>query len=87
MNVIGYSYHDNDMHYFTLDFHREFQAWETMLKIPIINCNNQKEYLYIETDTFDVVLYDCREYRMMKHEDYDVLKEIMSTLFAIECLK
>ena len=87
MNVIGYRYHENDMHYFTLDFQREFKELKTMLKIPIINSNNHKEYLYIETDTFDTVLYDGREYCMMKQEDYDVLKQIMSTLFALESLK
>ena len=87
MNVIGYRYHENDMHYYMLDFRREFKAWESMLKVPVINNEYKKEYLYLEPDTFDVILYDGREYRLMKHEDYDVLKEIMSTLFAIENLK
>jgi hypothetical protein len=75
------------MHYFMLDFHREFQARETMLKVPVINNEYKKEYLYLESDTFDVVLYDGREYCLLKPEDYDVLKEIFSTLFAIESLK
>lgn len=87
MNVIGYRYHENDMHYFMLDFRREFQARESMLKVPVINNEYKKEYLYLEPDTFDVVLYDGREYRLMNQEDYDVLKEIFSTLFAIESLK
>ena len=87
MNVIGYGYHENDMHYFMLDFRREFQARESMLKVPVINNEYKKEYLYLESDTFDVVLYDGREYCLLKQEDYDVLKEIFSTLFAIESLK
>lgn len=87
MNVIGYRYHENDMHYFMLDFRREFQARESMLKVPVINNEYKKEYLYLESDTFDVVLYDGREYCLLKPEDYDVLKEIFSTLFAIESLK
>lgn len=87
MNVIGYRYHENDMHYFTLDFQREFKAQELMLKIPVIDDENQHRNLYIETDTFETVLYDGREYEMLKQEDYAILKEIMSTLFAIESLK
>jgi len=75
------------MHYFMLDFRREFQARESMLKVPVINNEYKKEYLYLESDTFDVVLYDGREYCLLKQEDYDVLKEIFSTLFAIESLK
>ena len=87
MNLIGYRYHENDMHYFMLDFRREFKARESMLRVPVINYEYKKEYLYLEPGTFDIVLYDNREYRMVKQEDYDVLKEIMSTLFAIESLK
>lgn len=87
MNVIGYRYHENDMHYFMLDFRREFQARESMLKVPVINNEYKKEYLYLESDTFETVLYDGREYCLLKQEDYDVLKEIFSTLFAIESLK
>ena len=70
-----------------LDFRREFKARESMLVVPVINNEYKKEYLYLEPDTFDVILYDGREYHMMKQEDYVVLKEIMSTLFAIESLK
>lgn len=87
MNVIGYRYHENDMYYFMLDFRREFQARESMLKVPVINNEYKKEYLYLERDTFDNILYDGREYCLLKQEDYDVLKEIFSTLFAIESLK
>jgi hypothetical protein len=87
MNVIGYRYHENDMHYFMLDFRREFQARESMLKVPVINNENKREYLYLEHDTFDNILYDGREYCLLKEEDYEVLKEIFSTLFAIESLK
>ena len=87
MNVIGYRYHENDMYYFMLDFRREFQARESMLKVPVINNEYKKEYLYLEQDTFETVLYDGREYCLLKQEDYDVLKEIFSTLFAIESLK
>ena len=86
MNVIGYRYHENDMHYFMLDFRREFQVRESMLKVPVINNEYKKEYLYLEKDTFDNILYDGREYCLLKQEDYDVLKEIMTTLFAIESL-
>jgi hypothetical protein len=75
------------MHYFMLDFRREFKARESMLVVPVINNEYKKEYLYLESDTFDVVLYDGREYCLLKPEDYDVLKEIFSTLFAIESLK
>lgn len=87
MNVIGYRYHENEMHYFMLDFRREFQAREFMLKVPVIDNENQHRNLYIENDTFETVLYDGREYEMLKQEDYEVLKEIFSTLFAIESLK
>jgi hypothetical protein len=87
MNVIGYRYHENDMHYYMLDFRREFKVRESMLVVPVINNENKREYLYLEKDTFDNILYDCREYCLLKPEDYDVLKEIMSTLFAIESLK
>jgi hypothetical protein len=87
MNVIGYRYHENDMVYFMLDFKREFKAQELMLKIPVIDNENQHRNLYIENDTFETVLYDGREYEMLKQEDYAILKEIMSTLFAIESLK
>jgi len=87
MNVIGYRYHENDMHYFMLDFRREFKARESMLVVPVINNENKKEYLYLERDTFETVLYDGREYEMLKQEDYAILKEIMSTLFAIESLE
>ncbi len=48
MNVIGYRYHESDMHYFMLDFRREFQARESMLKVPVINNEYKKEYLYLE---------------------------------------
>ena len=87
MNVIGYRYHENDMHYFMLDFRREFKVRESMLVVPVINNENKREYLYLERDTYDNILYDCCEYCLLKPEDYDVLKEIMSTLFAIESLK
>lgn len=87
MNVIGYRYHENDMHYFMLDFRREFKARESMLVVPVINNENKREYLYLEQDTFDNILYDGREYCLLNQEDYDVLKEIFSTLFAIESLK
>lgn len=87
MNVIGCRYCENNMSYFKLDFQREFKTLESMLKIPIIDNENQEKYLYLAPDTFETILYDCREYNMIKREDYEVLKEIMSTLFAIESLK
>lgn len=87
MNVIGCRYCENDMSYFKLDFRREFKALESMLKIPIIDNENQEKYLYLAPATFETILYDGREYCLLKQEDYDVLKEIMSTLFAIESLK
>ena len=75
------------MVYFMLDFKREFKAQELMLKIPVIDNENQHRNLYLENDTFETVLYDGREYEMLKQEDYAILKEIFSTLFAIESLK